>query len=122
MAADTRKRTILLDTEAWDWVIDSHGNIAVADPPYSTAQDVASAIRLFLGEGWYDTTQGIPYFEKILGQLPTQSAVQAYFEKAALSVPGVVKAKCVITAFEDRKVTGNLTFIDWEGKQNGVQF
>ena len=40
-------------------------NIAVADEPYALAQDAASAIRTFIGECYYDTTKGLPYFEKV---------------------------------------------------------
>jgi len=65
--------TLLLDQTAWDLVIDSNGNIAMASPPYSLAQDVASAIKLFQGELWYDTSKGIPYFNEILGHMPPLS-------------------------------------------------
>ena len=67
--------TLLLDTVAWDLVLDSNGNIALAQPPYATAQDVASAIRLFLGELWYDQTQGVPYWQQFLGFNPTTSQI-----------------------------------------------
>jgi hypothetical protein len=63
-------RTLLLDTATWDLVLDVKGNIAIASEPYSLAQDAASAIKTFLGEVWYDTTQGVPYFEQILGKPP----------------------------------------------------
>ena len=56
--------TLLLDASAWDLVLDANGDIALAAPPYAVAQDVASAISLFLGELWYDTTQGVPYFQR----------------------------------------------------------
>ncbi len=118
----TMYKTLLLDRTQWDLVIDSAGNIACASPPYALAQDVASAIKLFLGELWYDQTKGIPYFEDILGKLPPMSLLIAYIEKAALTVPGVVTAKCVITSFTSRSVTGQLQFIDESGAANGVVF
>ena len=118
----TRYNTLLLDQDQWDLVIDSAGNIAMASPPYALAQDVASAVRLFLGELWYDTGKGIPYFEDILGHLPPPSLLTGYIEKAALSVPGVVSAQCIISAFADREVTGQVQFIDETGATNSVTF
>lgn len=118
----TRYNTLLLDRSEWDLVLDSAGNIAVAEPPYALAQDVASAVRLFLGELWYDTTKGVPYFEDILGHLPPASMLTAYIEKAALTVPGVVSAQCIISSFEGREVSGQIQFIDETGAENGVTF
>lgn len=118
----TRYNTLLLDQSAWDLVIDSAGNIAMAEPPYALAQDVASAVRLFLGELWYATTKGIPYFEDVLGQLPPVSLLTGYMEKAALTVPGVVSVQVIITEFTAREVKGQVQFIDETGAANGVTF
>ena len=117
-----RLNTLLLDQTTLDLVIDSAGNIAMAAPPYALAQDVASAIRLFLGELWFDTTQGVPYFENILGQMPPASALKSYIAKAALTVPGVKKAQLSIQSLANRTVTGSLQFIDELGIANEVTF
>ncbi len=117
-----RLDTLLLDQSAWDLVIDSNGNIAIASPPYSLAQDVASAIKLFLGELWYDTSKGIPYFDEVLGHMPPLSLLTGYIENAALTVPGVVSAKCIITTLDNRAVTGEIRFIDELGAINAVNF
>lgn len=118
----TQYNTLLLDQSKWDLVIDSAGNIAMAAPPYALAQDVASAVRLFLGELWFDTTKGVPYFEEILGKLPPASLLIGYIEKAAKTVPGVVTAKCVLAPLNNRTVTGQIQFIDETGTANGVTF
>jgi len=114
--------TLLLDRTAWDLVLDSNGNMALASPPYALEQDVASAVRLFLGELWYDTTKGIPYFEEILGQLPPVSLLTAYIEQAALSVPGVISARCVISSFQNRGISGEIQFIDDSGLGGSIVF
>lgn len=114
--------TILLDRTEWDLVLDSFGNIAKAEPPYALAQDVASAVRLFLGELWYDTSKGIPYFSDVLGHLPPLSLLTGYMEKAALTVPGVVTARVIIDSFDNRTVTGQIQFIDETGAANNVSF
>jgi hypothetical protein len=71
--------TLALDRTTWDLFLDARGDIAVASNPYSLAQDAASAIRLFSGELYYDTTQGVPYFGQILGQMPPLEFMKAQF-------------------------------------------
>ena len=118
----TMYKTLLLDRSAWDLVLDSGGNIAVASPPYALAQDVASAVRLFIGELYYDTKKGIPYFENVLGKLPPISLLTGYIERAAATVPGVVSAQCAISALNSREITGQVKFIDETGVVNAVHF
>lgn len=113
-------KTLLLDTVAWDLVLDANGNIAVAQAPYQLAQDVASAIRLFAGELWYDISKGVPYFATILGQTPPIALFKQYMVDAALSVPGVVSATCVIESLQGRTVTGSVTFTDSSGQTSTV--
>jgi hypothetical protein len=91
-----QRTTLLLDAAIWDLVMDASRNIALAAPPYAVAQDVASAARTFFGEVYYDTTIGVPYFAQILGQTPPVPVFEAYEVAAALTVPGVVSATCVI--------------------------
>lgn len=107
--------TLLLDVGAWDLVLDASGNLAIAGPPYSLAQDAASAIRLFQGELWYDVTQGVPYWQRILGKWPPLSLMKAKFTAAALTVPGVVSAQCFIASITERKVTGQVQIKDADG-------
>lgn len=117
-----RLNTLLLDRSQWDLVLDSLGNIAMALPPYALAQDVASAVKLFLGELWYDTTKGIPYFTEVLGELPPPSVLIGLIEQAALTVPGVVSAQCIIQSFDNREVRGQIQFIDETGAASGITF
>lgn len=115
-------KTLLLDVVAWDLVLDLNGNIAVASNPYALAQDAASAIRLFLGELWYDTTQGVPYFQGILGQAPNIALMKSQFAKAALTVPGVTAAKVFISGIHGRRVTGQVQITDKTGATTAATF
>jgi hypothetical protein len=107
-------QTLLLDTAAWDLVIDLNNNIAMASDPYSLAQDAASAIKLFLGELYYDTTQGVPY-NTILGQLPSLAYLKAQLAAAAMTVPNVSAANVFISSFVRRTVSGQVQIIDPKG-------
>lgn len=105
-------------TPAGDLCADLSGNIAKASEPYAIAQDVASAIKLFKGELWYDTRQGVPYFSDILGKRPPMSLFKHHMETAALTVPNVVQAKCVVQSLAGRKITGQVQFTDINGNVN----
>lgn len=100
--------TLLLDVTQWDLVTDAAGNIAMATTPYAEAQDMASALRLFLSELWYDVAAGIPYFTDILGHTPPVTFFQELMIAAARTVPGIVSAECTIQSFENRTVTGQV--------------
>lgn len=115
-------KTLLLDNQLWDLLVDANGNIALASEPYALAQDVASSIRLFAGELWYDSSKGIPYFEDVLGQLPPTSLLNSLFQQAALSVPTVVEAQVILLPLKDRGLTGQIQFKDNAGVTGSVEF
>jgi hypothetical protein len=98
--------TLLLDQTTWDLCLDANGNVAMASDPYAIAQDVASAVRTFLGECWFDTTLGVPYFEEVLGHWPSLQLVKSLIEAVALKVPEVTAAQCVVASLVDRVLTG----------------
>ena len=108
-------KTLLLDQTAWDLVLDASGNIALADEPYAIAQDVATAIRTFLGECLYDTSLGMPHWQSILGKLPPPAYIKAQLEKVATAVTGVVSATATITGFADRAIQGQINITDSRG-------
>lgn len=113
-------KTLLLDRTAWDLVIDAAGNVAVAKNPYAAAQDIAAACRTFLGEVYYDTTLGVPYWQSILGQWPPIQLIQSDLEAQALTVPTVSVARCQITSLVDRAVTGTIYFETDDGSTGSV--
>ncbi len=96
-------------TTAWDLYVDGNGNLAsLSDVQASTAQDVASAIRTYLGECWYDTTLGMPYLQSILGQRPTSAFLKTQIRNAALTVPGVTAVNVVSLQLVNRQLTGQV--------------
>lgn len=105
-------QTLPLNTSTWDIELDSNGNLTLADPDYSIAQDVASAIRTFLGECWYDVTLGLPYFGQILGQLPPASLITSLLEQAAKTVIGVTAVTVISLGLnKDRQLTGTVVVV-----------
>jgi len=114
--------SLLLDLTNWDLVVDSTGNIAVAQEPYAVAQDVATAVKLFFGELWYSRNSGVPYWSGILGARPPLSFVKAQLVRAALTVPRVVEARCIIASFVGRTVAGQIQVIDVTGQTHNIRF
>ena len=115
-------KTLMLDTTAWDLTIDGEKNIAIADDPYAPAQDAASEIRLFLGELYYDTARGVPYFTQILGKFPPLNYVRAKFVTAAGLVPDVKTVKCFFTSFVNRKLSGQVQITTVDGQTQVASF
>lgn len=115
-------KSLLLDLTNWDLTINADGDIAVAENPYAIAQDVANAVKLFLGELWFDTRNGVPYWETILGKAPPMGLIRAAIARAALTVPQVVAAQCIIAAFQNRQVTGEVRVTDTAGTALNVRF
>lgn len=114
--------TLLLDVNTWDLTVDAGGNIAKVDNPYSIAQDVASAVRLFLGELWYDTTRGVPYHDQILGKMPSPQFMKAKFVEAGMTVPEVYQIVCYLSGVtSNRTLTGQLQITDVTRKLTVVQ-
>lgn len=116
------QNSLLLDQSAWDLVLDINGNIALASAPYSIAQDVASATRTFIGECWYNTSLGLPYWQQILGKLPPLQFISQKMVEQCLIIPNVSSAKVTFQSFTDRELIGQIEIIDTDGTINNVAF
>ncbi len=105
--------TLLLDQTANDLVLDASGNIALAGAPYAVAQDVATQLKTFLGECWYDTTQGLPYWQAILGFNPPASLIASNIEEQAALVPDVLSVTALVGGIDSSgRLLGSVTVTD----------
>lgn len=114
--------TLLLDTITTDLVLDANNNIAVATQPYSLAQDAASAIKTFLGEVYFNTTLGVPYFTEVLGKSAPTAFLQALFNNAAETVPNVASAQTAITQIQNRVLSGQVQVVSTTGQTSVASF
>lgn len=114
--------SLALDPATWDITTDAYGNLATvgdATPgnysgdAYRMAQDVACRCMSWLGEVYYDTTQGIRY-DQVLGLAPNLVLVQALYVNEALKVAPVAQAVANLNyaAGAQRRVTGQLVVSD----------
>lgn len=115
-------KSLLLDPQSWDLMLDASNNIAVAADPYSQAQDAACAIKLFQGEYWYNTALGIPYFATTLGRTPPLQLLKAQNVNASLTVPGVTAANCFIQSIVGRQVSGQVQVTNVAGQTASLSF
>ena len=109
--------TLALNTVTWDLTLDVSGNVATTSGDAAILQDVASACRLFIGELWYDTTRGIPYFQNVLGQYLPTAFLKAALADAALAVPGVTSASAVNLTMNGRTLSGQIEVTTSTGTQ-----
>lgn len=114
--------SLLLDRSTWDLTKDANRDIALAGEPYSLAQDAACAIRLFQGELYYDTTQGVPYWDQILGQQPSIPLIKTLFVAAAETVPDVTDAKVFVTGVVNREMSGQVQVTGPDGTTAAAEF
>lgn len=114
--------TLLLDRTNWDLCVDVNGDIAMATLPYAAAQDAASACRLAQGDYWYNTTIGIPYLGKIMGQSPPLNLVRAQQRAAALSVPDVATSNVYYSSVTGGQLSGQVQVTDVDGNLSVATF
>lgn len=122
--------TLALDNSLWDLDVDARGNLrTVGDatpdsdqtgPGMRLAQDVATRVRAWQGEVYFDTTQGINY-PTYFGGPPNLSLLQSVFNTEALKVPlcATALAQFTFTAGKQRVIGGTLNVSDIAG--NGGQ-
>ncbi len=113
--------TLYLDPVSWDLSLTTDGDIAIAKKPYSTAQSVANAIRLFEGELYYDTEKGVPYFDEVLGRPHSFALFKHRMEEAALRVDGVKDVAVSVHQISERRLSGNVTFKDENNQTHTVE-
>lgn len=116
--------TLALQVATWDLDLDDRGNLRTfgdATPDENTgpgmrlAQDVASRVRAWRGEVWFDTEQGIDY-PRYLGTTPSLVELRADYQAEALRVPQCATALADFAlGRRDRAVTGALYLSDLSG-------
>ncbi|QDH14137.1 hypothetical protein E3E12_07995 [Formicincola oecophyllae] len=107
--------SLTLNERGWDLTLDGAGNLATLSGHAATLQDVASALQTWIGECFYDLSQGLPYDSGLLGPTDSPSLFAAQAEAAALQVPGVAAVRCVPQALgPGRQLSGvvGVTFTD----------
>lgn len=94
-------KTLALRNDTWDIYVDDLSNIAMQEGNNQLQQDVASSVRVWLGECPFDTPRGIPYNTPDENRL----SLRDYIKKQALLIKGVEEAAISFEKIENRKAT-----------------
>lgn len=74
-------------------------------------ENVAQRLRIrlltFEGEWFLDTTYGVPYWQRILGQKPTKSAIDQILQQEVLSENGVKEIVSFTSSFVNRQYSAS---------------
>lgn len=116
--------TLALTTD-WDIDLDDQGSLRTfgdgtpddvqTGPGMRLAQDVATRLRAWRGEVWFDVDQGIDY-PRYLGQSPSFVQLAADFQSEALLVPECNTALADLNLVRrTREVGGTITLSDING-------
>lgn len=91
-------KTLALNSD-WTLYVDDYGNIATKESNDELAQDVASSVRVFLGEMPFDVNRGVSY------NTPDdiRFTLKDEIKKQALLINGVEEAVVSFERIEDRK-------------------
>lgn len=115
--------SLWIDSENNDLAIDVQGNLRVATDGFALALAAACAIRTFQGEVYYDSTQGLPYFQSILGKNPPLEFVRARLASAALGAdPDIVASQVYFSSLTNRNLSGQVQTTDSTGKVAALTF
>lgn len=98
--------------DGWDISLDGAGNIAQVKSKLCVAQDVANAVRLFLGEAVYSADRGVPHYTNNLGVKLTRALIRSDMTDAALSVPGVASVSIENERVKGRTYTADIRITD----------
>lgn len=88
--------SLKLIKDSWDIQLDENGLLLVADADYSIAQNVATAVRLFTNDAYFDTRSGIPHFQITYIRNPNLSVIRSRIKATAEAVVGVASATVIL--------------------------
>ena len=97
-------------TPYWDIFLDTNKNVSIINGVLSVSQTVVNAIKLWIAEYDYDTTQGIPW-DLILGQELNRTALNRFLTKAVLSVKYVTKVLSISYLIDSKKRSAAIDII-----------
>lgn len=92
---------IALDDDG-DLMLDDTGTIPLVEGKAAIVQHLKIRLRAVKGEWFLDETDGVPYFEEILGQRnPDLGRIRRIFERVITGTPGVASLDRMELSFTD---------------------
>lgn len=94
-------KTLFLDQDTQDLMVDAAGNIATATGDYAIAQDAASYIKVNITDAIFDQDRGIPYKNLFDNKAPP-TLIKQYIIDEVTKIPEVLSAEVFFVALENR--------------------
>lgn len=82
---------LLLDVESNDLIFTNGGCPVTDENRLIVAQRLTIRLQSFLGEWYFDTTYGVPYWQRILAKKTSKSSVDRIFQEQILAERGVLE-------------------------------
>lgn len=105
-------------TDNWDIALNDNGGLSTAEDAYAVAQNVASAVRLFTNDAYFDTDAGIPHFEVTFKRNPDVSIIRSRIKTAAEAVAGVRSARVELRQVSSACVLQGTIFLTLTNGEN----
>ena len=121
-------RDLLLDPVTGDLVVvngfggfgpnSGQGDLTFATDSVAIEQDVRQALGLYLGEDALSPDDGTPWFQQVLGKLPSANALREMFKSRIESLPGIFSVDTINLSVDPktRALTVSFSATDSLGK------
>jgi hypothetical protein len=89
----------------------TNGDLVVLDGVDAIVQQIGIRLRYIKGEWFINPSEGMPYYDSILGQkAPNLAAVVALFRRVILDTPGVVAVSGLTVQYDPNERTLTVNF------------
>ncbi len=112
--------SLFLDETTWDICADAQRNLAITQGPKALIQRVACEIKHLKGEGWYDETQGVPHFVRVLGVETTIPLIIGLIENHVAQINSVASVIPLLQITKDRQLIGDVRVTTEDGENLNV--
>ena len=101
-----------------DIEFDAGGNMNLVEGRDRVAQQARIRFKFFQGEWLYDTLEGMPYYQQILGIKPVRQSVLVNASRAAIL--GIKGAREIYKLFFDYSPSNRRATVSWTAKFEGL--
>ncbi len=100
---------VKLDT-THDLAIEANNLVILEDTVDLVVQKLRQRLKFFFGEWFLDRSEGIPYFQELLGKRPDPARIDAILKTEILDVPGVIELEEFETDFTGSSREASIRF------------
>lgn len=87
-----------------------NGNFVQVDGSRMVRQTLIARFRMFLGEFFLDTREGVPYYRDILVKNPDREVVRSVFRQVLEGTPGVLEILSFEIIYDEQERTIRFSF------------